>query len=245
MRLLRNSVVVVLFFLSALPVHAQNDRDTTEEPPSEFVEVLLGVGAYVLTVPMHEFGHFVAASGFGAHPYMDFTPFRYGPTAIAATVFDDSGFTRTQMGITAIAGVASSRLLSEAASGIGLSMSHASKYPTATEQFMSFLYLFGRLDFPGYVLQDAYSALNGQSGGDMDMLVTQIAGNDGRKRLLGYAGLIGVAALDVVLDLPRIWYHVSTARGKRVDTKSAHYGAWGFSAQAIRGGLRLNYYSNW
>ena len=242
---MRRLRVVVLLSLFALPLRAQSAADTTGEPTSDFVQVLLGVGAYVLSVPVHEFGHYVTASAYGAHPYMDFTPFKYGPTAIAATVFDDTGFTKMQEAVTAAAGVASTRLLAEAANGIGLSLSHASKYPTASEQFMSFLYLFGRLDFPGYVLQDAYSNYTNAAGGDMDILVTQIAGHDVGRRTLTYVGLLSIAALDIVLDLPRIVYHVSTARGKRVDAKNARWGAWGFSAKAIRGGLQMQVTGSW
>jgi hypothetical protein len=239
---MRRLRIVVLFSLFALPLRAQSVSDTTEKPTSGFVKTLLGIGAYVMTVPIHEFGHYVAASAFGAHPYMDFVPFRYGPTAIAATVFDDSGFTRTQEGIAAIAGVFSSRLLAEAANGIALSLPHDSKYPSATETFMSFLYLFGRLDFPGYVLQDAYSNLEGQSGGDMDILVTQMAGHDAGRRVLGYVGLLSIAALDIVLDMPRILYHVATITGIRMSDKDAHWGAWGLRVKTTSiGGLKMTF----
>jgi hypothetical protein len=107
------------------------------------------------------------------------------------------------------------------------------------------MYVIGRFDFPGYVLSDAISNLEGHPGSDMDILVTQIAGHNTCNRTATYFGLLGLGVFDIIMDLPRIAYHIRTAQGRRANPKSAHWGANGFSIGSSRKGVKLNYFLSW
>jgi hypothetical protein len=113
------------------------------------------------------------------------------------------------------------------------------------QRFFALTYTFGRFDFPRYVLTDVIANLAGAKGSDIDIFVTNVAGEDGFGRFLSYTALLGIAALDLVLDWDRVAMHWGIITGTPYDASNATAAKLRISPVPVAGGLGMNLEVTW
>lgn len=165
--------------------------------------VLLAPSA-IMVLLNHELGHYTVASLFGAHNAR-FGLVRSKPEGghqLGWTDWDNSlGSTGTAFA--ALGGVVFSRGLAE---GSDCLIKHVT-LPTWIQRFFSITYILGRFDFARYVLNDALVSLSGHPGSDIDIVVSEVVGQDGGGNAFVYAALLGIAVADLVLDWDSVALH--------------------------------------
>ena len=162
---------------------------------------LIAAGVGVAYVHLHEGGHLLSGLAFGGkNPGIVYLP-SFGHAA-AAHIEGDLG----DLGwdVTLLAGAGAGRVGAELADLARRRLTLAPEVDEAARQ----LFLAGRLDFPFYVCTNAFVALalgnDSALGGDFNMLVARVGGDDGWRRLAAWGVLLGVAGLDLALDMPRL-----------------------------------------
>lgn len=214
--LLSSLLLFVLQFLTVLQLNAQgSERSDDEECGSSTLTGYIIEGTTLVgTVVLHEFGHFVVAKMAGSQEvYMDFTPFKYGPTSLAATLVDPVGLTDLDFTWISIAGVGTTRLMAEGADLLSKRWDDDEGCPGFGRRLTSAFFVKGRLDFPLYVVSNMFTEILGEKGGDMSILISSTLGNETTDRIIGYGGLLVIAGVDLWFDRHRIFRHLEVASG--------------------------------
>ena len=195
-----------------------NDVDTNNYPLDPILDdYVLPALTLLITIPVHELGHFGVAHAVGARSVeMIFLDVNGSSFTLAANLVDTVGLTRLDKGLIGIAGVGATRLMAELSDRISRGFDHRLTYPTFGQKLTSALFIYGRLDFALYVVQDMVTNLLQKPGSDIDILVTQIAGRATLPRVGTYLGLVSLAVIDLYLDLDRLGYHFTIFSGKQV-----------------------------
>ena len=211
----RRAGYVILWFLStAVPLRAQDSRDTTAGPSTlnSIVTYASIAPSALFVIGVHELGHYSFAKMFGGSDVrmglFQRKPnggFRIGWTQTGSRPF--SPFERV---VIDAGGTIFSRALAEG-------MDPLVTYVLAdgpARRVASITFLIGRFDMPRYVLQDAIMNLFNHRGSDIDLMVTEIAGAGTIPRTFTYATLLGLLTADLVWDWDRIGYHWNVAAGE-------------------------------
>jgi hypothetical protein len=201
-----NSLILLILFF----VHAGWSQEDSLHRRTESTLTIITSDAVVL-VPSaimvllnHELGHYTVASLFGAHNAR-FGIVRSKPEGghqLGWTDWDNKiGSAGTAFA--ALGGVVFSRGLAEGSDCLLKNVT----LPTWMQRFFSITFILGRFDFSRYVLNDALVSLFGHRGSDIDIFVSEVAGQDGGGNVFLYAALLGIAAVDLILDWDRIALH--------------------------------------
>jgi hypothetical protein len=223
-------LITMMACLAAGSATAQTSTaDTTEEKTSTLSTIAAGVLTYAIFIPTHELGHFVTAKLAGTESARMVFLFIDDEEGLsirtpAATIISTNGMTRTDMALIGISGSLATRLLAEGSDLIWRGLDHSSRYPTFGEKFFSLLFIVGRMDFAGYVLNDAVLNLAGEPGGDYDIFVTAVAGQNTAARVLTYTGLFAIAAADLYFDADRVTFHANIIMDKRTAPEPPRWG---------------------
>lgn len=225
-------IVVVLLLGNSVQSPAQVSGEVESCDPS-FLERLGSLGLVVVTsVGLHELGHYTVANLAGArHVEMVFLTTYNDEFLVAANLIDTTGLTDFDNAAIGLAGVGTTRLMAESAHLISTVYENDTTCPGFIRQTLSGLYLFGRFDFPLYVLQDATLNLAGEPGSDIDHVVTAVAGKGTWGRVAVYGGLLAVAGLDLWLDRNRILYHIDVLSGDPSPGNDEADGLFGFEVR--------------
>jgi hypothetical protein len=172
------------------------------------------VPSFLTMLCVHEFGHYLLASVFGAED-VRIGLYRKTPTETQLGWNDWEQGSLSSFG-NAVAnggGVVFSRGLAE---GSHLFV-HSVRLPGWGQRFFSMTFILSRFDFPRYVLQDATLNLFDKRGDDIDKVVTEIAGHKTGWRTVTYSALLALATIDVILDWDRISMHWKALGGTPYD----------------------------
>jgi hypothetical protein len=243
--------LLLLSVHSALPAYAQ-DSDDDDEPctTSVITDYVIEGSTIVGTVVLHEFGHFVVAKMAGSQEvYMDFTPFKYGPTSLAATLVDPVGLTDADFTWISIAGVGTTRLMAEGADLLSKQWDDVEGCPSFGRRLTSAFFIKGRLDFPLYVVTNMFMELASVEGGDMSILISSTLGDKTTDRILGYGGLLLIAGVDLWFDRERLFRHLGVTWGvrqeRRVDDVGVIESEWRLSPVVSLDGFGLYLSGRW
>jgi hypothetical protein len=214
---------------SAMAQSSTSTTDSTEEKPSLLGTIAGGVLAYAVVIPTHELGHFVMAKLAGARDarmVFLFIDDVKGLSVVtpAATIIEDTNLTRRDLALISLSGTLATRLLAEGSDLLWRGLDHSSRYPTFGEKFLSLIFIIGRMDFAGYVMNDAVMNYLGLAGGDYDIFVTAVAGENTLARTLAYAGLFAIAAADLYFDVDRVAFHANIIMDKRTASEPPRWG---------------------
>lgn len=195
------------------------DADTNNLPVDDFISgYVIPAMTILISVPLHELGHFAVSKAVGAQSVeiVFFPESGGGIPTIAANIVDTRGLSSLDISLIAIAGFGTTRVMAEVCDRIARGFDARMSYPTFGQVLNSALFIYGRLDFPLYVLSDLVTNLSQRRGGDIDILVTEIAGRATLPRIGAYLGLLAVAGIDFYFDIDRIAYHYSIFNGNQM-----------------------------
>lgn len=171
------------------------------------------LGSYGLTTFIHEGGHYLADSAFGAEGLkMDLVPRKDGDGIVFASVDYSGGMDKNEEIVSDLAGVGTTRINYEI-------LNHylkRNKVPDRFERFGSVLALFLRADLPRDLI---FSSLRHYSNSESDYLDTYDIVNHNFDKKEGdyiYGGLLLLEGLDLYLDRKEIKNHIYRALGKPV-----------------------------